>query len=387
MAELYEAGPKPYSTAAWTFTQTVEDVDDVDDGDDGEDGQGPSWANQTAVCSSPYSTKAWAYSQVVIEDESSEEDEDGSSSSNFLSDLPYDSYIAPYATATWTFFQTLEEFDEASESAAGAFGASAQWWETIDDSGLAPYSTAAWAYFQDVEFEYEFVSVSLRLFYSYDEEYYPRINGFGVILDSGYFGQKGEAVYDSAYYDGGERGVIMKRKLARVMVYDQLADSPGSLSEIPQSLGLLSTEPDSFARVTADPAAEELIAEDSGSAWASIDAQVDELASMEIIADGDILGSFIEGSRRSVPSDDRPPGTLLGSVSYEILGTVATITDWEHLNWQDDTPVFKATQVILNELPDCVIEVKVLDPPHAFWTALGFKPDFKGDPYLHLRVA
>jgi hypothetical protein len=109
-------------------------------------------------------------------------------------------------------------------------------------------------------------------------------------------------------------------------------------------------------------------------------------AYVEIACDGDLEGTMIEGIRSSLPSDDQPPGALLGSVSYEVYDGVATITDWEHLNWGDDTPVHKAVKVILNSLPDCVSEVKVLDSPTAFWTALGFLPDFKGDQFLHIRV-
>lgn len=143
----------------------------------------------------------------------------------------------------------------------------------------------------------------------------------------------------------------MKRKLARVLVYDQLADSPGIIPLIPQPLGLLDV----------DPTIDDLIGTDPS-------------------------GETIEAVRASTPYDDRPPGTLLGSVSYEIFGDVATITDWEHLNWQDDTPVRKAVRVIINELPDCVNEVRVLDGPHAFWTSQGFLPNYKGDQYLHLYL-
>jgi hypothetical protein len=138
-----------------------------------------------------------------------------------------------------------------------------------------------------------------------------------------------------------------------VLVYDQYANSPGILPLISQPTGVLATDP----------------------------------SLLEISGDGDLDGVLIEAARSSVPQDDRPPGTLLGSVSYELFGSTVTITDWEHLNWQDDTPVYKAVKVIINELPACVSEIKVLDPPHAFWTSLGFLPNFKGDQYLHLYTA
>lgn len=261
---LGNEGPKPYSTESWTYTQTVEEEEESEDEELPEwwetlGGEGPK----------PYSTTSWAYLQSVLE----------------------------------------EEEDLSSEIL--------EWWETLGGDGPKPYSTAPWTYHQEVSFVLEFVAVSNSLFFAFDEEYYPRLFGLGVILDSGYFGQVGEAVYDEAYYLGGQRGVLMKRKLARVLVYDKLADSPGILA---------------------------------------------------------------------LPEEDRPPGTLLGSVSYELFDDTVTITDWEHLNWGDDTPVLQAVKVLINELPDCVKEVRVLDSPRAFWTSLGFEQDVKGDQYLHLYL-
>lgn len=177
----------------------------------------------------------------------------------------------------------------------------------------------------------------------------------------------------------------MKRKLARVLVYDQLADSPGVIPLIPQSLGTLTADPVVNDPLGIDPPSDDLGSEQSGTLQAIISIDLNP-SPLEIECDGDFLGDVIEAVRPSTPYDDRPPGTLLGSVSYEIFGDVATITDWEHLNWQDDTPVRKAVRVIINELPDCVHEVRVLDGPHAFWTSLGFLPDYKGDQYLHLYL-
>lgn len=257
----------------------------------------------------------------------------------------------PYETEAWTYSVViLSEEEEAEEESQEL------WWESLLSPEVKPYATAAWTYHQEVVLDEEFVRVSLSLFVNYDEEFYPRLFGKGIVLDSGTFDadRTGAKVYDGAYFLGEERFTVMKRKLARVLVYDQLADSPGVLPLIPQPLGILTTD-----SVTTNS---------------------------EIEGDGALLGSLIEAARVSNEQDDRPPGNLLGSVSYEILDTIATITDWEHLNWQDDTPVYRAVKVILNELPECISEVKVLDPPHAFWTSLGFKPDYKGDPYLHFRA-
>lgn len=370
-------GPKPYSTAAWTYSQVVEEIEDQDE----EEELTESYFEATPQ---PYATKAWTYHQTVTE---VEEDPDDSASE--LSDLPWwetvrDSGPSPYATRAWTYFQDVVEEEDTDPSVTLSPTPNLEWWETIGLGGPSPYATASWAYYQEVSYELEFVPVSLKLFFAYDEEYYPRTKGLGVILDSGYFGQKGEAVYDSAYYEGGERGILMKRKLARVLVYDQLADSPGNLPSIPQPLGILATDPNFGDPLETDPLGEDIGAELNNVYWASINADTGPQESLEIAGDGDLDGVLIEAARASVPADDTPPGTLLGSVSYELFGNVVTITDWEHLNWQDDTPVYKAVKVILNELPSCVTEVKVLDPPHAFWTALGFNPNFKGDQYLHL---
>ncbi len=346
-------GPKPYSTAAWTYTQVVVEEEDscdptpVEDQDDLDcEDELPWWETIGDEGPKPYASAAWTYSQVVVEEEEDVEDRP----------------------------------DPILNLAAGPV----EWWETIGGEGPKPYATAVWTYHQEVSEVEEFVPVSLKLFFAYDEEFYPRTNGFGVVLDSGYFGQKGEAVYDGAFYLGGERGILMKRKLARVLVYDQRADSPGPLPSIPQPLGNLATDPNFGDPLETDPTGDDIGAELNNLYWASINADTGPQASLEIVGDGDLDGTFIEAARSSIPQDDVPPGTLLGSVSYELFGNTVTITDWEHLNWQDDTPVYKAVKVILNELPECVAEVKVLDPPHAFWTALGFRPNFKGDQYLHL---
>jgi hypothetical protein len=294
-------GPKPYETAAWVYTQVSEETTDqqhpvISEWWDSLGGDGPK----------PYSTASWTFSQLVSIEEENEAQELGEWWESLGGEGP-----KPYASASWSYLQTV--FEEITSEP----NHSKEWWETLGGEGPKPYETAAWIYTQEVSFVLEFVAVSESFFFAYDEGYYPRLFGFGVILDSGYFGQVGEAVYDEAYYLGGQRGILMKRKLARVLVYDKLADAPGILA---------------------------------------------------------------------LPEDDRPPGTLLGSVSYELFDDTVTITDWEHLNWQDDTPVLQAVRVLINELPDCVKEVRVLDSPRAFWTSLGFEQDVKGDQYLHLYL-
>lgn len=142
----------------------------------------------------------------------------------------------------------------------------------------------------------------------------------------------------------------LERRLITLEVYDSLDSFPGVLSSILQPLGLVSTDP---------PASSESILTDP-----------DE--------------DSIELTRITTENDDIPPGLLLGSVSYEIFGGTLTITDWEHLNWGDDSPIVLAVKTLLKLVPSNVSDVRVLSLPTAFWTSLGFVPGYKGDPYLHI---
>ena len=183
-----------------------------------------------------------------------------------------------------------------------------------------------------------------------------------------------------AYYQTVEE-TIDSELLARIFVYDKYADSEGILALIPQSLGDICVDPQASDPLGTDPGPDDIADESDVEIGIDLSPSV-----ISIVCDGDLEGTYIEGARPSTPEDDVPPGTLLGSVSYEIYNNTATITDWEHLNWNDATPVYKAVRVMLNSLPDCVSEVKVSDAPTAFWTSLGFLPDFKGDQFLHIRV-
>jgi hypothetical protein len=311
----------------------------------------------------PYETKAWSYAIVEVE-------EDGSCDPSAFEDPddltcevdePWWQQIGgegpkPYETAAWTFTTKLvaEVDEDISEDSITfeAFTASGEWWETLGDEGPKPYEYAAWTFTTYVVDEIrEFVAVSKTLFSAFDETYFDRTS-LGLVLDSGYFGQIGTDVYDEAFFLGDERGVLVKRTISRLMVYDSKAFNPGPLGAILQPIGHLGTDPEAtVAETVTDP---------------------DE--------------DFIELTRITTSDDDIPPGILLGSVSYETFNSVLTITDWEHLNWEDDTPVLMGVKTLLSQIPDGIVEVRVLDPPHAFWTSLGFEPDYKGDPYLHIHL-
>ena len=350
------------------------------------------WATVGGDGPAPYATAAWQYFQTVVEEEETSCDPGPSEDPDGLDceiDAPWWETIGgdgpkPYATAAWTYTQIVEIEEEPAPVIAQA-AQQPDWWETIGGDGPKPYATASWQYYQQFSEIEEFVPVSLKLFLNFDEELYPRLYGLRVIPDSGSFGQPGpREIYDSAFYSGDLRGILMTRKLARVFVYDSLASSPGILPLIPQGIGIISTDPNGAGDpLETDPLGDDIGAEASGVLTATVNADTGPVASDEIACDGALDGVLLEAARPSNKSDDRPPGTLLGSVSYELFNDVITITDWEHLNWMDDTPVRKAVQVILNEMPNCVKEVKVLDPPHAFWTSLGFKANYKGDSYVH----
>lgn len=309
----------------------------------------------------PYETAGWTYTTVVVEEENScdpstFEDQDDLTCE---AETPWWQEIGgegpkPYEFAAWTFTTSLiAEVDEDVEDdsiAYEAFTASGEWWESLGGEGPKPYEFSAWTFTTKVLAEVrEFVAVSRTVFTAFDETFFDRTS-FGLVLDSGYFGQVGTDVYDEAFFLGDERGVLVKRTISRLMIYDSKATDPGILGTILQPTGLLGTDPTESNAIT-DP-------------------------------DGD----FIEMTRITTENDDVPPGVLLGSVSYEMFNGVLTITDWEHLNWEDDTPVLIGVKTLLSQVPNGITEIRVLDPPHAFWTSLGFIHDYKGDPYLHIHL-
>ena len=75
-------------------------------------------------------------------------------------------------------------------------------------------------------------------------------------------------------------------------------------------------------------------------------------------------------------------GTPLGSLSYEIEGSLLTITEWSHYSWCDAAPVRKAFRALRGSIPECVTTMVVRNDPTAFWTSLGFSLPFKGSDTL-----
>lgn len=299
---------------------------------------------------------------------------------------------SPYATSAWTYTQTVvveeESCEEEPDGSLDCTQDLPEWWEQLGGT-LRPYATASWTYHQDSDFEYEFYYVTPSEFLVFDETYFSRTEG-GIVLDSGLFNSPPGDLYDEAEIGpNGQRGFNVKRTFAEVSVYDSLASYPGFLPAIPEPLGNLATEPEpastSFVSVDVSGAGgPDVGVEEESTYRATLILDTPAVSSREIVADGDFDGYYIEFTTPSNSAYDRPPGTLLGKVSYEVYGSTATIMSWSHYNWEDDTPVRKAMQALIHDLPDCVGEVRVEDDPTAFWVSLGFTQDYKGDPYLRL---
>lgn len=409
---LGDEGPKPYEATAWTYT-TVSVVEDEPE----EPVDPPWWETVGPTTVAPYETSSWAFALVEEEIEGScepseFEDRDDLSCS---SDQEWWTEIGgagpkPYETVAWTVTtQVVEEVDEAQSLDSISYETytpADSWWESLGGQGPKPYNAAAWTFTRVESFELEFVAVSKVLFQAFDETYFDRTS-LGLILDSGYFGQVGTSVYDEAYFLGDERGILVKRTISRLMVYDSRASSPGAIGSFLQPLGTLASDPveaveelstnpddNQIALFEGGPIGLDPLAEPVGTDPDATGLLTETFVGLlgldpinttaEIVTDPD--ENILELVRHSNGNDDTPPGTLLGSVSYETFDGVLTITDWEHLNWEDDAPVLMGVKTLLSQIPDGVTEVRVLDPPHAFWTSLGFAPEYKGDPYLHIHL-
>lgn len=302
-----------------------------------------------------------------------------------------------------------------------------KWYDTLGPTQKpSPYATASWVYKQSYEEVYEEVSI--------DDE--------GVIVDNGLFSDWLRAelqgsldggtlatindprVYaDGSVYSGsGGREGFVKYFFARVRVYDSRASSPGPLGKQEVELGLLGIDSDELpvtVTVVVDP--QTLVPIDNGDNFQNPDPNPDviidggvgfntgvipdlvidgaqwqivngqqEIITVEdrVFADGALLETDpgeleIEVTRHAIPLDDEPPGTLLGQINFEMVDCKVHITDWNHYNWMDDTPVRKAFKAMVNSLPYDVVEVTVDNDPHAFWTSLGFVERTKGDDYLY----
>ena len=296
----------------------------------------------------------------------------------------------PYATAAWKYSQTVLEVTEESDEPSSMGDQDdldveeVSWWETIGGEGPKPYATATWQYLFDSDLLFEIIAISTTELAALDEGVFGEGEERSS-YDAGLFGSRPGILIDGVFYTTTGYGIEVKRTFAEIKVYDSLASSPGPLPLISQPVGNLATEPNGGGDIVLlDPAS--LGDTDLGTDPFEVRLETDipPLESQEILINGGGFDGFaIEFQRLSNKADDTPPGQLLGQVNYEIFGSVATITSWDHYNWEDDTPIRKAVLAMLNGLPDEVIEVRVLDDPTALWQSLGFNRAYKGDPYIH----
>lgn len=280
--------------------------------------------------------------------------------------------INPYRE-TWVVYQTFTTIE-------------------VDDEGSVPEKTTqeiypyldTWQCFQSTTIVYEFEPFQDPLL-QFDETLVGRVS-LGIILDGGLVGEVYQTIYDSGEFNSeGLIGYTVKKILAEITVYDSLHSQPGNIYEIPEDLGTLETEAEAEnpQYLLQDPENNQITNEAS----TSFVTDSEDVTSDTVVGDGDQDSVSLVISGNSNPSYDKPPGHLLASLSYEMVGSIATITAWSHPNWEDDAPLRKAVETMLNTLPNCIFEVQVEDDPTPFWTSFGFRSAVKGDPVLRLYLS
>jgi hypothetical protein len=283
--------------------------------------------------------------------------------------------IHPYPK-TWVIYQTFVEVEVDEEKELENY--------PVD---LYPYFRN-WQVFQDTFQTVDFQPSDPNLFINFDETLVGRVS-LGIILNSDLIGTQTLIFYDSGeFVMGGEVGFSVKKILAEISVYDSLHSSPGNVYEIPEEIGVLETEsePENPVLMIIDPVNVAIGVEHDQKNLANFIVDDPLSESKVVVGDGEEDSLSLLVSANGNPSYDKPPGTLIASLSYEIVGTIATITAWSHPNWEDDSPLIKAVETMLQSLPTCVVEVQVEDDPTPFWTSLGFHSAVKGDSVLrHYR--
>jgi hypothetical protein len=359
------------------------------------------WESLPLNDAEPYETAAWKYSQTVTEvtEESDEPGPMGDRDDLDVEESPWWETIGgegpkPYEAAAWSYVSAvISEVEDACGDVALADNTplppdlecpSGEWWATIGGEGPKPYATATWQYLYDSDLILEIIAISTTELAPLDEGVFGE-GGEQASYDAGLFGSSPGILIDGVFYITTGYGIEVKRTFAEIKVYDSLASSPGPLPRISQPVGNLATEPNGGGDVMLlDPPTLGDTDLSTDPYDTQIETDIPPLESQEILINGGGFDGFaIEFQRLSHKLDDVPPGQLLGQVNYEVFGSVATITSWDHYNWEDDTPVRKAVLAMLNGLPDGVIEVRVLDEPTALWQSLGFNRAYKGDPYIH----
>ena len=295
------------------------------------------------------------------------------------------------------------------------------WWQEIGPTTRpAPYADRSWVCLQDFAVEYQEVPSSDNpndnVFDNFTDFQTPL---YEVVLDGGLLYQYDtpKPIWDGGLGFGPVPVQRVKHTFASVKVYDKKASSPGKYSKIVLDVDLLSVDsttgegvierhvlPSQFqvfdngddfntpVHATSLDGGDNFAMWNAGEVYDGIHYNnLGEYFYYEYLTglDGDLLiidgvdyEEPIEITKQATNVDDTPPGTLLGQVDYEMVGTRVEITDWSHYNWSDALPVRKAVKALINSLPSCVDTVTVRDRPTAMWTSLGFIRPSKGSDIL-----
>ena len=292
-----------------------------------------------------------------------------------------------------------------------------KWWETVGGSQRpSPYIKKATRALQSYRFEKVASKYTFDVWDNSDVFAKPV---YSVVWNGGLFSEYDlpKVLLESGTYPIGS-GNEPKHYFASVKIYDEEASFPGILSRIPVDYGDLGIDSDGvpvYVEIVVDPGT--LAIYDNGSDFQTPVAgpvydggrfalwgrgEVIDGAQYKIVhtdpprqeiitvseepvvfeAGLDLDSDSVERSGVShllvegagFPRNDVPPGTMLGEINYELVGCVATITDWEHFNWPNADPVRQAFKAMVNSLPPGVTDIYVPNTPHAFWTSLGFEP-------------
>ncbi len=302
---------------------------------------------------------------------------------------------------------------------------SAKWYKQVGPTRKpAPYATASWEYFQNWVEVLKSADTNEIIDVLDNGDDFRNWLFPNSLYDGGLFSQINfpRDTEDSGLYTSSSAIEVTKQIFASVKVYDTHASNPGRYPE--QTLDLADLAIDSDGQpVTTDiivdiaefdtfdngadfqnPNPNPSLSYDGGtfgqqglgitldSANYTIrngeqiyfdNVTVTYIAGSNLLGDGTPSGRRLLGVTRTViPSDDIPPGDLLGRIDFEVENCEVIITDWSHTNWQDDTPVRKAVKKMVNTLPENITKVSVKDQPSAFWTSLGFIRKTKNDDML-----
>ena len=293
-----------------------------------------------------------------------------------------------------------------------------KWWETIGGTQRpSPYIKKATRALQSYRIENVAAKYTFDVWDNSDDFSRPL---YSIIWNGGLFSEYDlpKALLESGTYPIGG-GDEPKHYFASVKIYDEEASWPGILSRIPVDYGDLAIDSDGipvYVEEVVNP--NTLVGYDNGSdfqnhmpgpvydggstfAYWGVGEVIDGAqyriihtdpprqeiittygepvvfeAGQELDTDSversKIAHLLVEGA--GFPRNDIPPGTMLGEINYELVGCVATITDWEHFNWPNADPVRQAFRAMVNSLPPAVTEIYVPNSPHAFWISLGFEP-------------